>query len=628
MSVLYMQQTATDFFERIEQLEGTLKSFSIGIDGKRSQVIKKLNQFKEESLKINKSYTTKESNKEKNPVHKAVIDTMNYTQESILNWEENVKRNAEGYEFMNKNEKHLLVMIFGPVKVGKSSLGNFIAGESYLKAAFDNIYKHKKHPEFCNEKKGREGNIITDEKGMQWFATGIKDTTGAIQYFTISGLRWIDSPGTGALKREGDTLSMEDMVNDYVNYADMGIFLMNSSEPGLRDDMVYIEKMQNLGKETVVLLTQSDIDIPKEPIKFLSNGELETVTVSKTKEDRRQQEMYVMKEIKNTFHFSEKFKQEHFKILSISTQLAERAICEQDDELFKQSNLDQFMKLIADKASDNAITLKEKNPKQNLNYFIDTIIHGSHSSITNDKSFIGIESVEEALQGVKRKSQGFKREIESRSERLTQLVSQEARVEFQKAAKKWEEEVNESNKTLNNTELSARLNKILTPLVYAALNKEIGKVITNFQVEQKNLTNVKLNLDIHKEFALDTETYYEYVNDEDHSTSGSIIGGLLGFALFGPVGGIIGGGLGHEAGSSSPKKVPRTRTKKRDLGTNVDDFVNSNMGIINSCVREYVKKELTNIANSYFEPQEKYADALNEKLEALKTDLSNLKYEY
>ena len=66
---------------------------------------------------------------------------------------------------MNKNEKYLLTMVFGQVKTGKSSLGNFIAGKKFYNAKFDNEYKNYAHPVFCNEKAGREGNITVDDSG-------------------------------------------------------------------------------------------------------------------------------------------------------------------------------------------------------------------------------------------------------------------------------------------------------------------------------------------------------------------------------------------------------------------------------------------------------------------------------
>ena len=77
-----------------------------------------------------------------------------------------------------------------------------------------------------------EGGIEKDEKGRQFFKVGFTDTTGAIQYFTMSGLRWMDSPGTGAIAQKDDHLDMEKLVEEYIPYTDFCLFLVNSAEPG------------------------------------------------------------------------------------------------------------------------------------------------------------------------------------------------------------------------------------------------------------------------------------------------------------------------------------------------------------------------------------------------------------
>ena len=138
-------------------------------------------------------------------------------------------------------------MVFGAVKAGKSTLGNFFAGKKFLNALFDNRYKKISKPVFETEERGRDtGDVEKDSHGDTWFQEGVIDTTGAIQYFTLSGLRWVDSPGTGAVGKAGDTKNMTALVEEYLSYTDMCIFLMNSSEPGLQDDMRYMQKSSEI----------------------------------------------------------------------------------------------------------------------------------------------------------------------------------------------------------------------------------------------------------------------------------------------------------------------------------------------------------------------------------------------
>ncbi len=164
-------------------------------------------------------------------------------------------------------------------------------------------------------KSGRKtGGLSTDDNGRTWFTEGSVDTTGAIQYFTLSGLRWVDSPGTGALEKEGDTLNMENMVNEYIPYADLCIFLLNSSEPGLLEDMRYMEKLSREGQESLVVITKSDIvdeDVDED-------GEIVSVVKAKDDSRRKLQEDDIVKRLSELYP---NLDAESFRAISISTLL-------------------------------------------------------------------------------------------------------------------------------------------------------------------------------------------------------------------------------------------------------------------------------------------------------------------
>ena len=150
-------------------------------------------------------------------------------------------------------------MIFGAVKSGKSSLGNFIAGKNFLEANFDNAYKHLGPTKFGTiDVKRSTGGLQTDDKGNQWFSEGVLDTTGNIQFFTLAGMRWIDSPGTGAIAKDTDKQdgrTMDQMVKEYIPYTDMCIFLQNSGEPGLQEDMQFIKLLDKENQTALVVIS-------------------------------------------------------------------------------------------------------------------------------------------------------------------------------------------------------------------------------------------------------------------------------------------------------------------------------------------------------------------------------------
>ena len=54
-----------------------------------------------------------------------------------------IAENVTGRDFQHRFEKQALVIVFGIVKAGKSTLGNFIRGRAFANAPFDNPYKHQ-----------------------------------------------------------------------------------------------------------------------------------------------------------------------------------------------------------------------------------------------------------------------------------------------------------------------------------------------------------------------------------------------------------------------------------------------------------------------------------------------------
>ena len=62
---------------------------------------------------------------------------------------------------MKKHEKYLVVMVFGAVKAGKSSLGNFFVVNILVTQTWKLEYNHRDKPQFISEESG-QGNRWTN----------------------------------------------------------------------------------------------------------------------------------------------------------------------------------------------------------------------------------------------------------------------------------------------------------------------------------------------------------------------------------------------------------------------------------------------------------------------------------
>lgn len=447
------------------------------------------------------------------------------------------------------------------------------------------------------QEKGRNiGDVEKDVAGDIWFSEGVTDTTGAIQYYTLSGLRWMDSPGTGALAKDGDTRNMEEMVNEYIPYTDLCIFLMNSSEPGLQADMKYIEKLSRKGQEAIVVITKSDFNEEDED----DDGNLVSNWRAKSPENRKLQEDDICNRIKDNYP---NISSEKFRAISVSTLLAKMAIAKHDDNLYKESNLDLLMEILGNKVSDEAIRIKEQKPKQNLDNFIMSIVHG-------EESFVGILGLDEELQRILAPIQSYRRTIKDNTRKISDDICFQVRKQVHRKIRQWADIVDKTGERMEPEIISRELSAIITPILQVELNKNIAKIIDNYQEQKMN--SFALNFEapvLEKQHTTISHNYTEIVYEEREAD-----------------------GLWENFRSLFGKKYyrkyrnTRTISKEVDLGTNVEDFLESIMPQIRNNVTIQVEQELDRLQQSYFKPQEEYVEVMRSYLSSLKQDLKELKF--
>ena len=477
----YIVGTVEEFMSKLDKLKEKLAPFSQEIDQRSDQIPALLDNFKRRVLEPTARSAKTDEHDE---VAQAINKSLENLKMIVEGWDEKIKieRNAE--KFQRKHQQYLVVMIFGAVKAGKSTLGNFFAGQKFLDAPFDNPYKHIAPPSFEieNDEGRAEGNLYRDERGDSWFKEDVTDTTGAIQYFTLSGLRWFDSPGTGAVKRKGDTEGIEvaKLVDKYIPYADMCIFLMNSSEPLLRDDMAYMQSLNENEQESLIVVTKSDEQDEDED----DDGNLIQTLVPKSEETRKKQEDSACERLRETCPEIDATK---FRAMSISTALAGAAIKENDEEKFRASNLDKIMKKLIEKIGDidngigdNAVERKRNAQRKHFNKFIDDVIKS-------------LKDFEPDLDAIPRAIEKYKSEMGRISERIVRNVLREVRVEVGYRVSDWEAQVNRGS-NVSDSEISAAVENILHQKLNQEINNQMRNVIDGYQAQE--MTTVRANLSV------------------------------------------------------------------------------------------------------------------------------------
>ena len=582
----YIASTVNEFFEKLDKMQRELTLFSQNLDNRSEKIPKLLENFEQTVFSLADAPTGEE-----NAVEQAAKKSLEKLKLTVEDWRKKIEAERKGKEFIRKNEKFLVVMIFGAVKAGKSTLGNFFAGKDFLSIPFDNPYKHIAKPVFEMEERGRStGDLEKDAGGNVWFSEGVTDTTGAIQYFTLSGLRWVDSPGTGAVKKDGDSKNMTELVEEYLSYADMCIFLMNSSEPGLQDDMRYMQKLSKEGQEALIVITKSD----KQEEDIDENDEIISITVPKTLETRKLQEDDICKRVKEQYP---EIDANRFRALSTSTLLARQALSENNEQKYRDSNLDKLMKILGDKVETGAIERKEANPKRLLNNFIKYIID-KLAELDQDR-----QEMEEAIGK-------FKSDMNSLSNLIVTNVKRAVKADVMQQSYEWNRMVERGEK-VDNSSVSLSVANILKEKLNYEINTQMRRVIEDY--ESREFSAVKANISANQltmKTATVTHTYTDYYEVRRKPRG-------------------IWENVCSVFGKKYYEEESKTRTEKQivNIGTNLDEFMNSLMPQVEEYAQHEASCSLNLLRDSYFKKREAFAKRMKQEIEKLRADLLSLKYE-
>lgn len=592
MATNYMQQSVGDFCARLREIEDKLKTFSSTIDAQREAAFSALRAFAQSSRLPHKDVG-------RDDVAQALRAAMNDMAETIAAWQEKIEADNKGKVFMEQHEKHLVLMAFGAVKAGKSRLGNFFAGREFRAAPFDNAYQKMPPALFTvYDKKRDTGGIVADENGQEWFAEGFLDTTGNIQWFTLAGLRWIDSPGTGAVAKDADVddgRSMDEMVTEYIPYTDMCLFLVNSSEPGLREDMDYIRRLDKENQTAIVVITRSDKAEEDED----DDGNIITRYVAKDADCRHKQEEYVCAQVRES---CPNVPVEKYRAISVSTLLAQEGIKKADDEIYRSGNLDGLMRLIGERLGDDIVAFKEKRPKERLNAFLDGII-------SNKSEGGGVWPLWYQFSEVRRRIGEKKAKLEAKKKSIGRLVKQTVENELRRNIRRWAKEVERSGKELTDHEISQRLIAIANPLLEEQINNEVGALIADYR--RQNIEAFALTLHgggLRKEQKEIEQTWLEvFLVDAPHGTWEEIKS-ILGFKQL------------------KPRTEQRVERRTIDLGANIEAYLEKVAPLLEKALTTHIAKSLDHIKESYFKPQEEYAETMQGKLQELAHQLEKMKF--
>lgn len=536
------------------------------------------------------------------------IDTLNETNQS---WSKKLANKDKGLAFRENFADSLLVFVYGKVKSGKSSLGNYIAWgktENLLEAQKE-IPASQQPLYFSHAKSaviGGDGDQEAEKNRS--FRVGATEATSSIQGFKLPGLTWVDSPGLHSYNDENGLLAKE-----YVDHADLILYTMTSQSPGRASDLAEIDYLFNQNKKLVVLITGSDVEqeIDVELDEFGDIINIISETVMKPESDRIQQREYVRNELSQLKNHSDP------DILSISSRYAETH--EDNREAMKESGFSELFDILVNISQQEGVQLKRRAPLYNFKAFIQ-----SCDSELKPYSDL-LEAFKENLVRVDRNLQNAIENHTIKAKRALQdlIASDCKRVSNEEGTP---EQIN-----LQLRELQKSWSRSLNNIAGEAIGEVFSEIMNDFRegvIASWEGSNIDLpNYDVEK-VKRNVISGYKKGSKRTGSGIGSILGGGVGAFIGGPLGLGIGATAGGVIGSLFGKKSEiSSREIDVIIGDNFADIERKALAAYSEALNNFMTQEANKIQKNFINNGHHFIDNIDKELVTIQKSFTQLMQE-
>jgi len=593
---------------KIELFYDSLKDINIvnnDLQEKRESLKKNVYEYNEKIQTIKIDKTLKKQNRE---IGELLDLSLEILKDSSKKWVKNFDNLLEEEKFRSDLENYFIIIIFGKVNSGKSSLGNFIA---------QNRPKNKKVNFFKYDEAGKEQTIQKlEEIDDDSFAINNLECTVEIQGFKLNSMAWIDTPGLGSMVEENGELAKK-----YIKSADYIIYPTSSDSPLQADEIEQLQELFEQNKKVTICITKSDKferrkDSNSKYIK--QNGKIAKFLINKSSEDRTKQENYVREEIakinKNQSLLGD--------IISISAHTAKLGFENRDEELLEKSNVPKFYELITEVVKEKASSLKSETPFNGLKSFIDNDVLG----ITDKPNPLTIKIIRERINDL----DNSVNETLDKFNTLTENIKSDISREVEAIVAQYYIKIDRHN----SEDIFKEIDRKIASKISKIIEKNIKDAFESFSYSLDNLAtsisgeSFKIE-DVYEEFTYTTEERNKNIGSALLGLGATIGAGFLtgGGAwvvagtsiLAGGAGGYIGGKLGGMIGSKHTSKV--------NIGDNKEEVIQKFKNKELNIHYDNTKKIYSNIQKSFFIPLQEMIEKMRLELDEFEKNINSLKKE-
>ena len=461
-----------------------------------------------------------------NPLFQQIGKFRSILEETNQNWQKKITTQDTGVHFRAGFNDSLLVFVYGKVKSGKSSLGNYMAWghtdptdqqKSEIQKELQPIYFSGQKTEVKGGDAAKEAEIKKE------FRVGATEATSSIQGFSLDGLTWIDSPGLHSINQENG-----DLAKDYVEHADLILYTMKSDSPGRESDLNEILNLYRADKKIILLLTGSD-DVAHDWDD--EKDEMISTIVMKDRQRRLDQQKYVRSALEKIPELAGKTN--NIEILSFSARYAQENEGQVDN--FADSGMGQLFAALGKIAREDGVKLKHRTPMLNFKNFLTDFM----SDLENYAQLIV-----DFQQPIERIQKSIPIQINEQKRLIQQQLSQKVDAEFESLTPYRDDpiQMKQAIKKIADTLAQQQNEAMIT-----AQQTILQQVMSDFGSQLTNVIQHNALLDL-PEFKIEqrTEQVADSVTSGTRRRNGGF-GALVGTAIGGGIG-LLGGPAGVAAG--------------------------------------------------------------------------------
>lgn len=576
-------------------------------------------------------HSTADKKCERDPLFKEIMRSFSEVSKSIAAWRERVEKVMKDREFIDRFDKALIVMVYGKVKAGKSTLGNFVSGVM-LKELPDTPYKGFS-PEFMVHESADKAIKVPrlEEIEADGFEVKPTEATNCIQTFTLGGLAWVDTPGIHSMTDANGALAAS-----YVENAELVIYVSSSDSPIRKSDLYELKGLMRQQKPTLIVI--SKFDTPEED-EDDETGAIISTLVSKGEKAKREQLEWIERQIKQGGLNNLLKHREH---AFISVRLALKALQEGDLEKFTASGLPEFYSQLTSILNEDALRLKQQAPKRKVNVLIDELCAGFTHTSEED----AVASVKEWIETFSKHAQNIKsrrKVLLAKNRAFSQIAIARCDTGITDILQKAEQQVSEGHSGIDvSEEISNYLSERLLEVIREELREEMKQ-------NEQSLKDAMGNIHLEGWSLPSLEQRWDSITVSNHHLTegigggfggavgtgagakggaalGTLVGGPVGTLVGGLLGAMVGGILGSLVGKGAGSLFTGTKTIRVNAGTNLDELRKDVFNKLNEIAPSVTTEVLQTFVNHWYDPMLKHTNMLLDELGRLEKQLRNLKF--